>query len=121
MSVTLETLMARRRNRPDERRRLPGMDSSEGITAMPGNEHEHPGQNEPRAHRGTYHENRIVDLNTASEDELSNLPMVGPERARNLMQHRPFQSWQDVERVPGFSKGVVDDLKSGGAQIGAPT
>ena len=87
---------------------------------MPNHEHGHPGQNEPRAHGETYHENRIVDLNTASEKELSDLPMVGPVRALDLIQHRPFQSWQDVKRVPGFSKGLVDDLKSAGAQIGAP-
>jgi DNA uptake protein ComE-like DNA-binding protein len=87
---------------------------------MPNNEHGHPGQNEPRAHGETHHENRIVDLNTASEEELSNLPMVGPVRALDLIQHRPFQNWQDVGRVPGFSKEAVNDLKSAGAQIGAP-
>ena len=42
-------------------------------------EHHHPGQKEPRAHGETHHENRIVDLNTASEEELADLPIVGPE------------------------------------------
>lgn len=53
--------------------------------------HDHPGQKEPRAHSETHHENRIVDLNTAPEEELADLPMVGPKRARDLMQHRPFK------------------------------
>jgi DNA uptake protein ComE-like DNA-binding protein len=81
--------------------------------------HDHPGQKEPRAHGETHHENRIVDLNTAPEEELADLPMVGPKRARDLMQHRPFKSWDEVQNVPGFDKGMIDDLKSGGAQIGS--
>jgi DNA uptake protein ComE-like DNA-binding protein len=82
--------------------------------------HDHPGLNEPRSHGETHHEERLVDLNTASQQELEDLPMVGPERARKLMDARPFRSWEDVERVPGFDRGMIDDLKSGGAQLGKP-
>lgn len=81
--------------------------------------HNHPGQSEPRAHGETHHENRIVDLNTAPEKELADLPMVGAERARAICSARPFKSWADVERLPGFGPGMIDDLKSGGAQIGS--
>jgi DNA uptake protein ComE-like DNA-binding protein len=42
--------------------------------------HNHPGLREPRSHGETHHEDRIVDLNTASEQDLADLPMVGPER-----------------------------------------
>jgi DNA uptake protein ComE-like DNA-binding protein len=45
--------------------------------------------------------------------------MVGPKRARDLIQHRPFKSWEEVQNVPGFDSGMIDDLKSGGAQIGS--
>ncbi len=45
--------------------------------------------------------------------------MVGPKRARDLIQHRPFKSWDEVQNVPGFDNGMIDDLKSGGAQIGS--
>jgi DNA uptake protein ComE-like DNA-binding protein len=82
--------------------------------------HGHPGQREPRSHGETHHENRIVDFNAASEEELADLPMVGPDRARTLIQNRPFRSWDDVERLDGFGKGMIDDLKSGGAQLGSP-
>ena len=82
-------------------------------------EHKHPGQQEPRAHGETHHENRIVDLNTAPEEEIADLPMVGPDRARTLCQARPFKNWSDVEKLPGFGAGMIDDLKSGGAQIGS--
>ena len=82
--------------------------------------HGHPGQKEPRSHGETHHENRIVDLNTASEEEIADLPMVGPDRARTLTRNRPFRSWDDVEQLDGFGKGMIDDLKSGGAQLGSP-
>jgi hypothetical protein len=46
--------------------------------------------------------------------------MVGPTRARALVENRPFHSWEDVEQVPGFSKrmveGMVDDLKKRGRE-----
>jgi DNA uptake protein ComE-like DNA-binding protein len=85
---------------------------------MPKSNHQHPGQDEPRAYGQTHHERFEIDLNSASEEELAELPMVGPERARRLIEHRPFNSWEDVERVPGFDEGMIDDLRSGGAQIG---
>lgn len=85
---------------------------------MSAKEHRHPGQKEPRAHGETHHEQRRVDLNSAKFDEVADLPMVGRERAKDLIDARPFRTWEDVERVPGFSKGMVDDLKSGGAVLG---
>lgn len=79
--------------------------------------HHHPGQKEPRAHGHIHHEELDIDLNSASEQDLAQLPMVGAERAKALIQHRPFHSWDDVKKVPGFDLGMVDDLKSGGARI----
>lgn len=81
--------------------------------------HNHPGQREPRSYGRTHHENAVVNLNAASEKEIAELPMVGPERAQAILKARPFQSWEDVERIPGLSAGMVDDLKSGGAQLEA--
>jgi DNA uptake protein ComE-like DNA-binding protein len=52
-------------------------------------------------------------------DELADLPIVGRERAEALAKALPFASWEDVQRVPGISAGILDDLKSGGAQIGS--
>ena len=39
------------------------------------------------------------------------------QNERGLIAHRPFNSWADVEKIPGFSPGMIDDLKSGGAVI----
>ena len=59
-----------------------------------------------------------VDLNKASLSELTKLPMVGEQRAQFIMDARPFKDWNDMlERVPGFSKGMVEDIARGGATI----
>jgi DNA uptake protein ComE-like DNA-binding protein len=78
----------------------------------------HPGQKEPRSHGEIHHELRRVNLNTAKQQEIEDLPMVGPKRAEALMRARPFRSWEDVARVEGMDLGMVDDLKSGGAELG---
>jgi DNA uptake protein ComE-like DNA-binding protein len=71
-----------------------------------------------RTHGGRQTSNRVVDLNTASEDEIARLPMVGRDRARALIQNRPFQDWDEIARLSGLGKGMILYLKSGGAQIG---
>ncbi|HYZ62840.1 MAG TPA: helix-hairpin-helix domain-containing protein [Acetobacteraceae bacterium] len=80
--------------------------------------HGHPGQREARSHGETHHEMRQVNLNTASREELEDLPMVGPKRAEALIAARPLRSWEDVAKVPGFEFGMIDDLRSGGAALG---
>ena len=78
--------------------------------------HGHPGQREPRSHGETHHEMRRVNLNTADQAEIEDLPMVGPRRAAALIAARPFRSWEDVAKVEGMDLGMIDDLRSGGAE-----
>lgn len=61
-----------------------------------------------------------IDINTATEQDLAKIPMVGPEKARLLVEHRPFDSWTEIARMPGLSLDFVMDLKTGGAQLGEP-
>lgn len=79
--------------------------------------HGHPGRAEPRSHGETHHETRRVNLNTADLKEIADLPVVGRKRAEDLIKARPLKSWDDVAKVPGFSLGMVDDLRSGGAEL----
>lgn len=53
----------------------------------------------------------LININTATFDEIASLPIVGEERAHTLISHRPYKSWEDITRVPGFSKGMVESLK----------
>lgn len=58
-----------------------------------------------------------LNLNSAPEEKLAKLPALGPERARILVEFRPFDYWTDLRRVPGFSAGLIGDLKDSGARL----
>ena len=58
-----------------------------------------------------------VDLNTASYHQLVVIPMLGRERARVLLEARPFTRWEQVRHLPDFNDQVVEDLRKGGARI----
>lgn len=60
----------------------------------------------------------FFDLNTVSEQELAAVPWIGEDRARALIQHRPFGHMDEVRRLPGFSEDIIDQLVRGGATIG---
>ena len=59
-----------------------------------------------------------MDLNTASIPQMAKL--VGLEPARELFLWRPFLSWAEVERVPGFTAEQVEQLRRGGAHVKLP-
>lgn len=60
------------------------------------------------------------DLNTADEASLAKLQNIDPDRARVLVEHRPYKNWREVEKLPGFGPGLVDILAQAGVQIGQP-
>ena len=41
-----------------------------------------------------------------------------PKRAEALIRARPLRSWEDVANIEGMDLGMIDDLKSGGAELG---
>ena len=52
-----------------------------------------------------------IDLNTASVDDLIELPGVGAEMARRIVSARPFERVDDLTRVKGISDGVLAKLR----------
>ncbi len=62
-----------------------------------------------------------IDLNTATEKALAGIPWLGPDRAKEIVRHRPFSNMDDVRRIPGFDEDVIDQLVRGGATVGNPT
>lgn len=62
-----------------------------------------------------------VNLNHASIEDLAKLPMVGRDRAEKLIQYRKdhgdIKNWEELEHVPSFSKGMIEDLKEGGVTL----
>jgi phosphatidylserine/phosphatidylglycerophosphate/cardiolipin synthase-like enzyme len=58
--------------------------------------------------------NRVVNLNTASQQELETLPGVGPALAQRILQARqqkPFTSLADLERVSGIGPQLLNRLE----------
>lgn len=55
-----------------------------------------------------------LDLNSASADQLVGLPGIGPAKAEAVVayrrKHGPFASVQDLSRVPGISRNLVQAL-----------
>lgn len=50
-----------------------------------------------------------VDLNTATEKELDNLPGIGPATAKKIIAGRPYSSVGDLARA-GVSKRQIDQI-----------
>jgi competence protein ComEA len=52
----------------------------------------------------------VVNLNTASPDELRLIPGVGPARVRNILAYRkahPFRSVDELARIKGIGRKTV--------------
>lgn len=62
----------------------------------------------------------MVDLNSASLDELQTLPDVDLRAAYDLLLWRPYLTWEEVAYVPGFDPPRIEQLKAAGASVGLP-
>ncbi len=54
------------------------------------------------AQRPAANQSQLVNLNTASKDELDKLPQIGDARAQAIIAKRPYKDWNDF-----VAKGVV--------------
>jgi DNA uptake protein ComE-like DNA-binding protein len=59
-----------------------------------------------------------LDINTASIEELTELPMIDEQRAQVLVKQRPFHDWFEIDELPGFGPRLVGDLQQEGAYLG---
>ena len=57
----------------------------------------------------------LIDLNTASAQELETLPNIGPVMAGRIIAHReangPFTSVDDAENVPGIGPRTLESIR----------
>lgn len=51
-----------------------------------------------------------ININTASQSQLESLPGVGPVIAERIIQHRPYSSIFDIQRVPGIGKKRYEQI-----------
>jgi competence protein ComEC len=55
-----------------------------------------------------------VDINTAGLVELQRITQIGPERARQIIDLRPFAGLDALTRVPGIADGRLQQIKDQG-------
>jgi competence protein ComEA len=56
----------------------------------------------------------VLNLNTATEKQLEDLPAVGPKRAKAILAWRSqnrFLKVEDLEKVKGVGKGIFAKVK----------
>jgi DNA uptake protein ComE-like DNA-binding protein len=58
-----------------------------------------------------------VNLNKAKAEQLEKVGGLGRERAERIVRQRPFEKWEDLKRIDGFSDKLVNDLKNSGATL----
>ena len=54
---------------------------------------------------------RLVDLNNASETELESLPGIGPALARRIVEGRPYRTVDDLLRIKGIGEGRLAEIR----------
>jgi competence protein ComEA len=56
-----------------------------------------------------------LNINAASQEELENLPGIGPSKAAAIISYReengPFQIIEDINNVPGIGPTIFDQIK----------
>lgn len=54
---------------------------------------------------------KLINLNTATADELEELPYIGPARSAAIIKARPFATTDDVKKVEGIKEGIFGHIK----------
>jgi len=52
-----------------------------------------------------------ININTASSSQLETLPGVGPVRAKQIIEGRPYKSIEEVKKVSGIGTKTFEKLK----------
>lgn len=53
----------------------------------------------------------LIDINLATIDKLTNIVHIGPERAKQIIDMRPFTSVDDLVRVDGIGTKRLEEIK----------
>ena len=62
-----------------------------------------------RAAKETY--TGMVNLNTATKEQIESLPGIGPKKAQAVIDGRPYQKIEDIMKVKGIKQGIFNKVK----------
>ena len=65
----------------------------------------------PQARAGSPEQGGLMDINSASAEELDKLPGVGPARAKAIISHRPYNGKDDLAQRKVIPQNVYDQIK----------
>ena len=65
----------------------------------------------PRAVTGSHQSGGLVDINSASAEELDKLPGVGPARAKAIIANRPYGGKDDLNNRKIIPSNVYNQIK----------
>ena len=54
---------------------------------------------------------KLVNINTATKEELDALPGIGPVKAQAILDGRPFKTIEDIMKVKGIKQGEFGKIK----------
>ncbi|MCJ7625049.1 MAG: ComEA family DNA-binding protein [Anaerolineaceae bacterium] len=58
---------------------------------------------------------RLININTATQEELEELPGIGPSRAEDIIayrnEHGPFVLIEEIQNVTGIGQGLYENFK----------
>jgi competence protein ComEA len=53
----------------------------------------------------------LININTASIEQLTTLPGIGPAKATAIVENRPYASVDDLDRVSGIGSKTIEQLR----------
>jgi len=53
----------------------------------------------------------VVNINTASKEELISVPGIGPTRAAQIIAGRPYETVDELAKISGISGKTLDSLR----------
>lgn len=65
-----------------------------------------------RSNLGSGNTSGLVNLNLASPTDLETLPGIGPSKAAAIVANRPYNTIDELERVPGIGAKTIEQLRT---------
>jgi DNA uptake protein ComE-like DNA-binding protein len=59
----------------------------------------------------TQSQSALIDINSATKDELDQLPQIGPAHAEAIIKHRPYRAKSDLLTQKIVPQGTYDAIK----------